>query len=362
DETGMLQQSMAKMMAAIRLMIVDTTALAGAAAAGSLATRADATKHQGEFSIIVKGINETLDAVINPINEVRSIMEAMANGELSRRMTGDVQGDFAALKESLNNTMATLSVAIGNVTHNARQVASASAQTSGAVSQISDGSQKQFHAIVQVAVAVKQTAASIADISRNTEAASQRAKNSVTVVAEGQIKMANMVEVVNNIATNSEKINKFTDVIEKIATKTNMLSLNAAIEAARAGEHGRGFAVVADEVGKLAASAAESTHEIVALVTKAVLQANIAVSTVKEISSDMRRISDDTLQTESMLLRISTALEEQSSAVQEINANITSLNRVAESNAAASEEITATVIELARLADNTRKEAERFRL
>ena len=360
DETGVLQQSMAQMVAAIRLMIDDAKMLADAAVAGALATRADETHHLGEFRNIVRGFNETLDAVVTPINEVRTIMEAMAKGELSHRMTGDVHGEFAVIKESLNNSLATFSAAIGTITQNARQVAAASAQTSGAVSLISDGSHKQFQAIVQVATAVKQTAASIADISRNTEQASLWAKDSVTIVAEGQAKMALMVDVVNSIVNNSEKINKFSSVIEKIATKTNMLSLNAAIEAARAGEHGRGFAVVAEEVGKLSVTVAELTQEIAALVNQAVKEASYAVATVNEISGGMRKISAGTLQTESMLQRISVALEEQSAAVQDINVNITSLNRVAESNAAASEEITATVVELARLADNTRREAEQF--
>ena len=360
DETGVLCQSMAQMVAAIRLMISDARMLADAAVAGALATRADERHHRGEFRSIVRGFNETLDAVVTPINEVRTIMEAMAKGELGQRMTGDVQGEFAVIKESLNNSLATFSAAIGTITQNARQVAAASAQTSGAVSLISDGSHKQFQAIVQVATAVKQTAASIADISRNTEKASLWAKDSVTIVSEGQVKMALMVDVVNSIARNSEKINKFSSGIEKIATKTNMLSLNAAIEAARAGEHGRGFAVVAEEVGKLSVTVAELTQEIAALVNQAVKEASYAVATVNEISGGMRKISAGTSLTESMLQRISVALEEQSAAVQDINVNITSLNRVAESNAAASEEITATVVELARLADNTRREAEQF--
>ncbi len=362
DETGALQQSMLKMTTAIKLMSSDALMLSEEALAGKLTTRADAAKHQGEFRAIVQGFNEALDAVMTPLNEVRSIIESMAGGDLSRRMTGDARGEFAILKDSLNNSMQNIASAIGNVTQNARQVASASSQTSAAVGQISDGSQNQLHAIGQVATAVKQTAASIADVSRNTEEASLRAKASVVIVNEGQAKMAQMVAVVNNIAANSEKINKITDVIEKIANKTNLLSLNAAIEAARAGEHGRGFAVVAEEVGKLAANAADSTQEIVVLVNQAVKEANNAVSTVNEVSSGMQRISEGALQTESMLQRISAALEEQSAAVQEINANITSLNKVAESNATASEEITATVVELSRLADNTRKEAELFKV
>lgn len=362
DETGDLQRAMARMVEAIRQVTGDGKMLAAAAITGRLSVRADATKHQGDFRAIVQGFNETLDSVIVPVNEIRGIMEAMAGGKLDRRMTAEVQGDFAVLKAGLHNALNTLTQAIANVTQNARQVASAASQTSGAVGQISDGSQNQLHAIGQVATAIKQTTASIVEVARNTEEASHRAKDSVVIVNEGRTRMNEMVSIVNNIAGNSEKINKITEVIEKIANKTNLLSLNAAIEAARAGEHGRGFAVVAEEVGKLAANAAESTQEIVALVNRAVKDAAQAVITVNEVTAGMQKISEGAVQTEAMLQGISVALEEQSAAAQEINVNIASLNKVAESNATAAEEITATVVELARLADNTRKEAEQFRV
>ncbi len=137
------------------------------------------------------------------------------------------------------------------------------------------------------------------------------------------VKMDEMVKVVNNIAANSEKINKITEVIEKIANKTNLLSLNAAIEAARAGEHGKGFAVVA-------------------------------------VSQDMSGIERETQATDHMLQRIASALVQQSSAVEQINVNLNNLDQIARSNSAASEEIAATVVELSKIADATRREVQRF--
>jgi methyl-accepting chemotaxis protein len=174
------------------------------------------------------------------------------------------------------------------------------------------------------------------------------------------VKMEEMVKVVNNIATNSEKINKITEVIEKIANKTNLLSLNAAIEAARAGEHGKGFAVVADEVGKLALNSAESSQEIAALVKQAVEEARSAVTAVMDVSQDMSSIERETQATDQMLQRVAEALVEQSAAVEQINVNLNNLDQIARSNSAASEEIAATVVELSKIADATRREVQRF--
>jgi methyl-accepting chemotaxis protein len=317
---------------------------------------------QGAYAHTVKQAQQSMQALNDMLGDVGRTLSSVAKGDLSVRVTAQGQGDLLALKDNLNQSLTALSQAMQVIHTNARQVAAAATESSNAVGQIADGVQNQTHAISQVAVAVRQTAASVQDVSRNTEFASQKSRNSVAVLRDGLLKIEKMVDVVNGIATNSEKINKITDVIEKIANKTNLLSLNAAIEAARAGEHGKGFAVVADEVGKLAVSSAESSKEIAQLVQQAVVQTANAVAAVKEVSSDMKMIEAGSLETDEMLRRIAAALEEQSSAVEEINSNLTSVDMIARGNASATEEITASVMELSQIAESTRREVDRFQL
>ncbi len=315
---------------------------------------------QGAYARTVEQAQQTMVALDTMLGDVGQTMVAVAQGNLTVRVTAQGRGDLLALKDNLNSSLAALSNAMQAIHVNARQVAAAASDSSHAVEQIADGVQNQTHAISQVAVAVKQTAASVLDVSRNTELASEKSRHSVTVLRDGLLKIEKMVEVVNNIAVNSEKINKITEVIEKIANKTNLLSLNAAIEAARAGEHGKGFAVVADEVGKLAINSAESSKEIAQLVQQAVLETARAVAAVDAVSADMNLIEIGSMETDEMLRRIAAALEQQSSAVEEINANLTSVDMIARGNASATEEITSSVMELSRMAESTRREVERF--
>ena len=268
------------------------------------------------------------------IDDVRRVMTAVSQGDLRERISAEGRGDLAQLKANINHSLDALGATMQAINANTRQVAAAANETSQAISQVSDGAQNQMHAIGQLANAVRETATSVSDASRNTEVASARSRESMDIVRTGRDKMTTMVEVVNGIAANSEKIDKITEVIEGIVNKTHLLSLNAAIQAARAGEHGKGFSVVAEEVGKLAASSAQSTQQIAQLVQQAVAEAQRAVATVQEVSADM--------------------------AVQDINHNMANLNKIAESNAAASEEITATLIELSKIADGTRREAHKF--
>jgi len=315
---------------------------------------------QGDYRRTIEQASHAMQALREMLGEVGQVMGEVARGNLSQRISATGRGDLDVLKTNINSSLVALTGAMSTIHNNTRQVAAASNQTSQAIGQISDGAQNQTHAISQLAAAVRQTTTSVTDVSRNTVVASQKSQESMVIMRDGMKQMELMVEVVSSIAANSEKINKITEVIEKIANKTNLLSLNAAIEAARAGEHGKGFSVVAEEVGKLAANSAESSQEIARLVQQAVQETSRAVATVKQVNQGMMQIEQGAHETDSMLQRISAALEQQSSAVEEINANLTSLDKIARSNASASEEMTATVVELSRIADATRREVDKF--
>jgi methyl-accepting chemotaxis protein len=320
----------------------------------------DYNNSRGEFRQSLEQASMALQSLHRMIGNVDEVMGSVAQGDLTQRVEIDATGDLMRLKRNINSSLESLAQALSAVHNSTRQVAAAANQTSTAIGQISDGAQNQTHAIGQVALAIKHTAESVTDVSRNTAIASQKSRESMAIMQTGMDKMTHMVQVVNNISVHSDKINKITEVIEKIANKTNLLSLNAAIEAARAGEHGKGFSVVAEEVGKLAASSAESSQEIARLVQEAVAETSRAVQVVQEVSRDMSMIEQGSQETDQMLQRISSALEQQSAAVEEINSNLNSLDRIAISNASASEEITATVIELSKLADQTRQDLGRF--
>ncbi|TSA37521.1 MAG: methyl-accepting chemotaxis protein [Methylococcaceae bacterium] len=361
DEVGQTALAFNSMMTTLQHVLEDTNKVMNAMKQGDFSQRIN-VQATGDLALLKDTVDKVMQGTQNMLDDIGHVMSNVAMGDLTQRVHTEGYGDLLRLKDNINKSLESLSNSMQTINVNTRQVAAAASESSAAIGQISDGAQNQMHAINQVASAVRQTASSVSDVASNTEAASKKSQESVAIVRNGKIKMEHMVDVVNKLAANSEKINKITEVIEKIANKTNLLSLNAAIEAARAGEHGKGFAVVAEEVGKLAANSAESTQEIALLVQQAVSETNRAVATVQEVSNDMSLIEAGSVQADAMLQRISAALEEQSAAVHEINANVANLNKIAENNATASEEITATVVDLSRIADNTRREVERFKI
>ncbi len=102
DEVGILAHAVRGMQTAVKAMIADANLLAKAAVDGKLETRADASKHQGDFQRIVKGVNDTLDAVIGPLNVAAGYVDRISKGDIPPKITDSYNGDFNTLKNNLN--------------------------------------------------------------------------------------------------------------------------------------------------------------------------------------------------------------------------------------------------------------------
>ncbi|MDI1245280.1 MAG: MCP four helix bundle domain-containing protein, partial [Rhodoferax sp.] len=102
DEIGALAKSVGAMQAAVQAMMADAAMLSKAAVEGKLATRADASKHQGDFQKIVSGVNNTLDAVIGPLNVTAKYVDDISKGVIPPIITDNYNGDFNTIKGNLN--------------------------------------------------------------------------------------------------------------------------------------------------------------------------------------------------------------------------------------------------------------------
>jgi len=97
-----IKQNLNRCIDAVNALVADANLLAEAAVAGKLATRADASRHQGEFRTVVEGVNRTLDAVIGPLNVAARYVDEISKGRIPARITDGYSGDFNTLKGNLN--------------------------------------------------------------------------------------------------------------------------------------------------------------------------------------------------------------------------------------------------------------------
>ena len=317
---------------AVDKLVADAAMLSAAAVAGKLETRADASQHQGDFRKVVEGVNATLDAVVAPIQEIQRVMGAMEQGDMTETIVKSYQGDFAVLKDAINNTIAKLSETIAQIITAADALSNASGQVSATAQSLSQSSSEQAASVEETTASLEQMTASVAQNTENAKVTDSMATKAAKEAGEGGNAVGKTVDAMKSIA---DKIG----IIDDIAYQTNLLALNAAIEAARAGEHGKGFAVVAAEVRKLAERSQVAAQEIGQLASSSVKMAEQAGSLLKEMVPTIQKTSD-------LVQEIASASQEQSSGVGQINNAMGQLNKATQQNASASEELAATAEEL----------------
>jgi methyl-accepting chemotaxis protein len=340
DEIGQLMRAMQHMSAIIRQVLSDTDELVKAAADGKLDKRADAGKYQGDFCKLIQGVNATLDSVIVPLNEVAEVLSQVEQGDLTRSVGGDYQGQLHDFKDTVNNTIAQLAQTISDVIGAADQLGSASEQINATSQALSQAASEQAASVEQTSASIEQMSASISQNAENANITDGMAIKAAQEAGQGGGAVKQTVEAMKDIAG---KIG----IIDDIAYQTNLLALNAAIEAARAGEHGRGFAVVAAEVRKLAERSQVAAQEIGMLAEDSVKHAEIAGQLLDTIVPSIEKTSG-------LVQEIAAASQEQSSGVGQINGAVTQLSQSTQQNAAVSEQLAATSEEMSSQAEQLR--------
>jgi methyl-accepting chemotaxis protein len=371
----------------INALVGDTILLSDAAIAGKLATRADAGKHQGDYRKIVTGVNQTLDAVIGPLNVAAEYVDRISKGDIPAPITDNYNGDFNDIKVNLNVLIAAMEsitaaakeIAGGNLLVDIQErsgkdelmralaemvqqlsdvvaeVKSASDNVAQGSQEMSSGSESMSQGASEQASAAEEASSSMeqmsANIRQNADNAMQTEKIAVKSAADaidGGKAVAQTVLAMREIAG---KIN----IIEEIARQTNLLALNAAIEAARAGEHGKGFAVVASEVRKLAERSQAAAGEISKLSLSSVDVAERAGQMLNQLVPDIQKTAE-------LVQEISASSKEQDTGASQINKAIQQLDQVIQQNAGAAEEMSSTAEELSSQAEQLQSTISFFKV
>jgi methyl-accepting chemotaxis protein len=325
-----------------------------------------------------------------PLHQTLIAIERVAEGDLTHNLSDSRRDELGQLQAAIQRMTVGLRQLIGGISEGVTQIASAAEELSAVTEQTSAGVNNQKIETDQVATAMHEMTATVQEVARNAEeaseaavAADQQAREGEKVVNEAisQIErlageMVNSTDAMGELQRESDKIGSVLDVIKSVAQQTNLLALNAAIEAARAGEAGRGFAVVADEVRSLAQRTQKSTEEIEALIAglhKGTQQVASIMDNSRELTTssvELTRRAGDSLENitrtvsaiQAMNQQIAAAAEQQNATAEEINRSVINVRDVSEQTSAASEETAASSIELARLGTHLQTLVGRFRV
>jgi len=343
---NLIKNNLNQCIEAVNMLVGDALMLAQAAVEGKLTTRADATKHSGDFKRIVQGVNQTLDAILEPINEAAGVLEKLSQRDLRVRVKGNYNGDHAKIKESVNATGEALHDALLRVAVAVDQVSSASGQIASSSQSVADGASQQASALEETSSSLESMSAMTKRSADNAQQANGLAQTAKGAATEGASAMEQMGTAMTKIRASAEGTSQIIKDINEIAFQTNLLALNAAVEAARAGEAGRGFAVVAEEVRSLALRSKEAAMKTEVLIKESVRQAEEGEVTAKGVSTKLGEIVTGVTKVTDIVAEISASAKEQAGGIDQVNRAVTEMNKVTQQNAANSEESSSAAAEL----------------
>ncbi len=228
------------------------------AATGNLTVRAD-VKARDEVGRIALFFNDFIGTLEGMVREVKGMTSE--TDRISQDMAASSEETAASLHEirinteGMKNKITTLDGEVSSSTRSADELGEH-------IQRLSELISSQASAIDESSASIEEMTANITNIAKAAEEKLRIASELETTALDGQSEMEETELVIKKVAASASVIMEMIQIIQDIASRTNLLAMNAAIEAAHAGDFGKGFAVVADEIRKLAESSAESAKQI----------------------------------------------------------------------------------------------------
>ena len=385
----------------------EISSLIKSVAKGDLSIKLDSSKYSGNWKDVIDGLNNVLKGFVEPLQESADVLSEVVKGDFSVRMVGDYKGDLTVIKNSINTTVTNLqsyilemndilgSVARKDLTKSIQreylgefigvrasineivdafnqvisEIDSSSIQIAAGVTQVSEasinlaqGATEQSSSVKILNSSIEKMVLQIQSSSKNANETSRLASSTKSSADTGNRDMKEMLVSMEEINVASENISKIIKVIDDIAFQTNLLALNAAVEAARAGEHGKGFAVVAEEVRALAQRSKDAAAETNVLIETSIQKTGVGAAMANKTAKSLDEIVSQISEISALMEDVAKASTEQTVSIEQINAGLSQIAIVTQSNTATSEESASVSEELASQTDMFKNMVSEFRL
>ena len=289
-----------------------------------------------ELTDIARYFNETIAKIASAIRSIETNtddMEVIAN-----ELAGNMLETASAIRQ-ITTTTETVKDKMTNQAASVTETAATVEQIIRTVKQLNGSIEMQAGSVAQSSSSIEQMVANIASIGQTLGKTEQIIKDFVSATGDGKATLVTSNTVTQKIAEESGSLMEASNVIQHIASQTNLLAMNAAIEAAHAGEAGKGFAVVADEIRKLSEDSAMQGKTITATLKSLTGEIETLSASSKIVEEKFNLIFELAEQVKAMSDVLTTAMREQEHGSKEILSAIKNIKTVTTEVQAGSEEM-----------------------
>jgi methyl-accepting chemotaxis protein len=303
-----------------------------------------------------------LRSITRPLAQAVQVAQTVATGDLTAQIDVKTQDETGLLIQALKEMNDNLVKTVRDVRIGIDSIATASKEIASGNAHLSQRTEQQASSLEETAASMEELTTTVNQNAENARQARDLAGSASAIAQKGGKVVADVVATMGDISDSSTKIADIISVIDGISFQTNILALNAAVEAARAGEQGRGFAVVASEVRSLAQRSATAAKEIKALIGDSAAKVENGARLVTDAGKTMDEIVDSVRRVSEIIAEITTASQEQSSGIAQVNQAITHMDGATQQNAALVEQAAATAEHMASQAEMLAAAVKWFKL
>jgi methyl-accepting chemotaxis protein len=320
----------------------------------------DSTNEMGQLTASFSAVQDSVKSILS---EVKMFEDSITKGNLTTRIdAGKYLGDYQAIANGLNSIMELISGLVEKVRESAAIVSGSSQEISGGAQEQAQGATAQASSIQEISATVETMSEYMKKTSDNSLTAKKLSGDVLREAEAGNGNMDLLLTKLNEINVSSSSISKIIKNIEDIAFQTNILALNAAVEAARAGTAGKGFSVVASEVKNLATKSSEAAKETNALLGDSIAKARDGLEIGEVAHASLRSILASTGKTSEAITQIAADAKEQADTIEQINAGLTQISNIVQTNTATAEQVASSSQEMAAQASMLHEMVLQYRL